>query len=151
MSVVHRFLEASPRDVFDVLSDGWLFPSWVVGASRIRDVEREWPQPGAKIHHSFGVWPLVIDDSTTLLEWDAPRRAVFLARGWPAGEARVGIDVSDRAGGCYVTMTEEAVSGPGSLLPDAVLDVPLTWRNHEALRRLAWLAEGRLRDTVQLT
>jgi hypothetical protein len=151
VTVVHRFIEASPRDVFDVLSDGWLFPSWVVGAARMRAVDRAWPQVGATIHHSFGVWPLVVDDTTTLLEWDAPRRAVFLARGWPAGEARVGIDVSDRAGGSYVTMTEDAVKGPGALLPDAVLDVPLAWRNREALRRLAWLAEGRVRDSVRPT
>jgi hypothetical protein len=125
-----RFFEASPHEVFDVLSDGWLFPSWVVGASRIRDVELTWPAVGARIHHSFGVWPLVLDDTTSVLEWHPPHRAVF------------------RAGGCLVVMEEEAVTGPGALVPDAVLDPALGIRNRETLRRLAWLAEGRLRDRV---
>ena len=43
--------------VFAVLSNGWLYPSWVVGASRIRAVEAAWPAEGAKIHHSFGIYP----------------------------------------------------------------------------------------------
>jgi len=45
-------------------------------------------------------------------------------------------------------MEEEAVTGPGALVPDAVLDPALGIRNRETLRRLAWLAEGRLRDRV---
>jgi hypothetical protein len=135
-----RFFEASPHEVFDVLSDGWLFPSWVVGASRIRDVEFTWPAVGARIHHSFGVWPLVLDDTTSVLEWHPPHRAVF--------RAQVALTVHDRAGGCLVVMEEEAVTGPGALVPDAVLDPALGVRNRETLRRLAWLAEGRLRDRV---
>ena len=145
MSTNIRFVEASPRDVFDVLSDGWLYPSWVVGASRIRDVGLDWPAVGARIHHSFGLWPAVVDDSTSILEWDPPRRAVLLARGWPFGEARVALEVRDRRGGCLVRMTEDAVSGPGALVPRPVMDLPMRLRNHEALRRLAWLAEGRQR------
>jgi len=145
MSTNTRFVEASPRDVFDVLSDGWLFPSWVVGASRIRDVELDWPGVGARIHHSFGLWPAVVDDSTSILEWDPPRRVVLLARGWPFGEARVTLEVRDHRGGCLVRMTEDAVSGPGALVPRPVMDLPMRLRNHEALRRLAWLAEGRQR------
>jgi hypothetical protein len=39
----------------------------VVGASRIREVEPDWPAKGSRIHHSFGVWPLVIDDDTEVL------------------------------------------------------------------------------------
>jgi hypothetical protein len=143
-----RFVEASPHDVFDVLSDGWLYPSWVVGASRIRDVELTWPAVGARIHHSFGVWPVVVDDTTSVLVWHPPHRAVLRARGWPLGEAQVTLTVHDRAGGCLVVMEEEAVTGPGALVPDAVLDPALGVRNRETLRRLAWLAEGRLRDRV---
>ena len=146
MSRDQLFVEASPAEVFDVLADGWLFASWVVGASRIRDVETTWPAVGARIHHSFGIWPFVIDDTTSVLEWHPSRRAVFRARGWPFGEARVAITVHDRAGGCLVVMEEEAVTGPGALVPDVLLDPPLGVRNREALRRLAWMAEGRMRD-----
>jgi hypothetical protein len=40
-------------------------------------------------------------------------------------------------------MTEEAVSGPGALIPSPVLDPLITWRNTESLRRLAFVVENR--------
>ena len=54
MSTNVRVLTCHPDAVFRVLADGWLFPAWVVGASRMRDVDEQWPVPGAKLHHSFG-------------------------------------------------------------------------------------------------
>jgi hypothetical protein len=144
--VRHRVVKASPDAVFAVLANGWLFPSWVVGASRVRRVEGGWPAVEARIHHSFGMWPLVIDDTTSVEEWDAPRHAAFLARGWPLGEARVLIDVQPHRRGCVVRMTEYAVKGPGTLVPDAVMSVFVKVRNGEALRRLGWLAEGGAAD-----
>ena len=33
-----RAMSCSPQAVFDVLADGWLYPGWVVGASRMRDI-----------------------------------------------------------------------------------------------------------------
>ena len=38
---------------------------------------------------------------------------------------------------------EEAVAGPGRLVPRALMDMMLHWRNDETLHRLAYLAEGR--------
>ncbi len=137
-----RVLACAPEDVFRVLANGWLYPAWVVGASRMRQVEGRWPQPGSKLHHSFGTWPILIDDSTSILEWDPPRRAVLQARGWPIGEARVSIEVRPRGGGCVVRIHEQAVSGPAALVPRIFADPPLHWRNSETLRRLAYLAEN---------
>jgi len=133
----------SPAEVFDVLADGWLYPSWVVGASRIRDVESSWPAVDAKIHHSFGIWPVLIDDSTSVLEWDPPRRAVLKARGWPMGSAKVVLEVVAGSDGCTITITEDAIEGPGTLVPKVVRDVLIHVRNIETLRRLTYLAEGR--------
>lgn len=142
MSRNARVLRCSPQDVFRVLEDGWLFPSWVVGASRMRDVAPEWPRPGAHLHHSFGSWPFLLNDSTEALEYDPPRRLVLVARGWPIGEARVTIDVQPHAEGAVVRIQEEAVKGPGALIPAPLLDIPLQLRNAETLHRLAYLAEG---------
>jgi hypothetical protein len=142
MATNARLINASPDAVFDVLRNGWLFPSWVVGASRIRDVDSTWPAVEAKLHHSFGVWPLVIDDTTSLLEWDPPRHVKFQARGWPIGEAEVTLDVKPRGDGCVVRMHEDAAKGPGRLVPKPLRDIGLLIRNREALQRLAWLAEG---------
>ena len=143
MSSNVRAMDCTPEDVFAVLADGWLFPTWVVGASRMRDVDAAWPAVGAKLQHSFGVWPAVINDETTVLEYDEPRRMVVQPAGWPVGEARVTVEVKPRGAGCVVRITEEAVRGPGSFIPQPILDVPLFIRNVETLRRLAYIAEGR--------
>ena len=143
MSTNVRFMRCKPEDVFVVLADAWLFPTWVVGASRMRDVDADWPQPGSQLHHSFGVWPVLIDDETTMLEWDPPRRAVFKPTGWPIGEAIVAIDVKPRGEGCVVRIQEGAIAGPPTLLPDFLLDLGLHPRNAETLQRLAFIAEAR--------
>jgi hypothetical protein len=143
MSSNTRRFPCRPEDVFAVLADGWLFPVWVVGASRLRDVDAGWPAVGSQLHHSFGVWPMVIDDATTVLEWDPPRRAVFQPKGWPLGEARVAIDVKARGDGCVVRIREHAVKGPGAMVPGPLLDIPLYIRNIETLRRLSYVAAGR--------
>ncbi|MGF6823386.1 hypothetical protein M2317_002299 [Microbacterium sp. ZKA21] len=137
-----RELRCTVDDVFAVLADGWIYPSWVVGASRMRDVEAGWPGPDARLHHSFGVWPLLIDDTTVCLVWDPPRRAVLRARGWPIGEAEVLIEARPRGAGCVVRIQEKAVRGPATLMPAALSTALLRWRNAETLHRLAYLAEG---------
>ncbi len=138
-----RILHCRPEDVFDVFSDGWLFTTWVVGASRMRGQDEGWPAVGTRLHHSFGIWPLVIDDVTTVLEWDAPHRMVIQPKGWPLGEARVELVVEEHRRGCKVTIVEDAVAGPGAWAPDLLVQ-PMIWiRNRETLRRLGWVAAGR--------
>ncbi len=147
MAINYRLMSCTPTEVFEVLADGWLYPSWVVGASRMREVDDAWPSPGSRLHHSVGVWPLLIDDTTSVLELDAPRHLLLKARGWPLGEAHVAIDVRERPAGCVVRITEDAVAGPMRFLPGPVLHSMVHARNVETLRRLAYLAEGAARET----
>lgn len=137
-----RTMDCRPDDVFRVLSNAWLYPAWVVGASRMRDVDATWPQPGAELHHSVGVWPFLLDDTTVVEEWSPPNRMVMRARGWPIGEARVTLRVRSYGGGTMVRIDEEPVSGPATLVPSLVTTPMLRWRNSETLHRLAYLAEG---------
>src|SRR5690606_38985043 len=95
-----------------------------------------------RLYHSVGVWPMLINDSTTCEVWDPPHRAVLTARGWPLGEARVTIEVKPHSEGALVRMREEAVSGPAALLRP-ITHLLLRWRNIETLHRLAYLAEAR--------
>lgn len=137
-----RLLHCTPEDVFRVLANGWLYPLWVVGASRMRDVAEEWPREGAELHHSFGSWPALVDDTTVMRVWDPTRHAVLEPHGGPIGIARVTIDVKPRGEACVVRLQEEPVTGPTTLLPDVVFDAITRWRNAETLHRLAYLAEG---------
>jgi hypothetical protein len=115
----------------------------VVGASRIRDVDDGWPAEGSKLHHSFGVWPLVIDDTSEVLEIQPDQRIVLEARGWPVGTARVEITVQPDGNGSLVSIAEDVSSGPAQLVPQPIRVAAMDVRNKETLRRLAYLAEGR--------
>jgi len=145
MSTTTRSVSATPEQVWKVLSDGWLYPLFVVGASRMRDVDESWPAVGARLHHSVGTWPLLIDDTTEVLEVEEGRRLLLKARGWPAGEAHVDISLRPDGDTTLVTMEEDATAGPGVLVPKPLRDAQLHWRNVEALRRLAFVVEGRTR------
>ena len=140
---VQRRLNCSPEQVFAVLRDGWTYPVWVVGASRMRSVDEGWPAPGTKLHHSFGAWPLLVNDSTEVLELDPGHRLVLEAGGWPIGNARVEITVEAAADGSLVSMAEDVSDGPTRLVPQPVRVAGIDVRNRETLRRLALLAEGR--------
>ena len=145
MSVNERVINANPQAVWDVLCDGWLYPMWVVGATRMRAVDDNWPAVGSKIHHSAGVWPAAVDDDTEVLAAEPLRRLELRAKGWPMGEAKVVIELVDEGDTTRVILTEDASAGPGKLVPDFVLQPMLKWRNTETLRRLSFVAEGRAR------
>jgi hypothetical protein len=109
----------------------------------MRDVDASWPAVGARLHHSVGSWPLMIDDTTEVLEVEEAKRILLLARGWPAGQAHVDISLQPSGDTTVVTITEDATAGPGLLVPKPLRDVQLHWRNVETLRRLAFVVEGR--------
>jgi polyketide cyclase/dehydrase/lipid transport protein len=142
MATNRRFMPVPPEAVWDVLAEAGSYGYWVVGSKVIRDVEPEWPEAGAKFHHTIGAGPLTISDHTVALETARPRLFVLRAKGRPAGTATVTLRMTPRpeAGGTDVEMTEN---------PDGVFSVlayePMTQlftiaRNAESLMRLEELA-----------
>lgn len=135
---------AAPRSrVWEVLADGWTYSQWVVGNSRMRAVDADWPAPGTRILHSIGLWPAVIDDETVVLSCIPQQELVLLAKLGPAGAARIALRLSDIDGGCRVEMAEVAVEGPMKFVPDRVQLTGFWPRNRESTWRLANLAEHR--------
>jgi uncharacterized protein YndB with AHSA1/START domain len=141
VATVEQRISAPVERVFDILADGWSYSSWVVGASHIRKVDSGWPQPGTRIHHSVGPWPLVVKDVTLVEELELPHRLVLRARLWPFGAATVRFDLASAgAGATTVVMDEELKEGPFSRLPARVQAALLVPRNRETLLRLSDLA-----------
>lgn len=132
-----------PAAVWAVLSDGWLYPLWVVGATHMRDVDDTWPAVGSRLHHSVGPWPLQLSDTTVVRDAEPGRMLALEARAWPAGTARVTITLEPTAQGCRVRMAEEAASGLGWFVPSVVQAPFVMTRNREALGRLADIARRR--------
>jgi Polyketide cyclase / dehydrase and lipid transport len=140
---VEDTVRATPDAVWRVLADGWLYPLWVVGASRIRQVDDTWPEPGAQLHHSVGLWPAVINDNTEVTDCVPETMLALRARAWPGGEAHVTVRLEAQGADTLVRLEEDIVSGPARLVPKPLRAPALAYRNRESLKRLAWLAERR--------
>lgn len=134
---------SAPEGVFEVLADGRRYADWVVGAKRVRAVDESWPAPGSRFHHEFGVGPLTIKDSSTMVSMDPPRQVVLEVRAFPAGKARVTITITPRdGGGSEVLMEEVPTGGPAKTIDSWPLRRLTMLRNIESLKRLRRLADG---------
>lgn len=145
MTAVSRTAVEAPADqVWAVLADGWSYAAWVVGASRVRDVDRAWPQAGSCVHHSIGAWPVLIHDRTKVIESRPSSLLELDVAVWFVGRGVVRFEVEPLTGAtCRVTMREHMVAGLLDVPPEAAVDPLLARRNDETLRRLAAIARGR--------
>ncbi len=141
---VKRDTTATRKQVWDVIADGWTYSQWVVGNSRMRAVDRSWPAPGSKIHHTIGIWPAVINDETVVESCTPEEELVLHARGRPFGGARITLRLHDIDDGCRIEMAETPIGGPLNLLPRRLALLAAFPRNRECTYRLAALAERRV-------
>ena len=144
---VKRETRASREQVWAVIADGWTYSQWVVGNSRMRAVDPNWPQTGSTISHSVGVWPLLIDDVTVVEDCQPMEQLVLQAKGRPFGKARITLrlfDIDD--GGCRIEMAEVPVGAPMGWVPNRLALAAAVPRNRECTRRLAAIAERRSSD-----
>jgi uncharacterized protein YndB with AHSA1/START domain len=134
-------IDASPERVFDVLDDARTYEFWVVGCKEIRSVDPEWPAVDAAFHHTVGMGPISVSDSTSILERERPSHLKLRARARPTGIAHVDFALSPSGSGTNIVITEVPVEGPPAKLHNPLQDKLIHHRNVETLRRLKWLAE----------
>jgi uncharacterized protein YndB with AHSA1/START domain len=137
--------DVSPERVFEILTKAEAYSDWVVGAKQVRAVDDGWPAPGTAFHHSVGVGPAKLDDATTVVELDPPRRLVLRGRARPLGTMAIVLDVRRADDRTEITISEQPAAGPPSWLrgPYAwAMDVLIHLRNIESLRRLRRVAEA---------
>jgi hypothetical protein len=87
--------------------------------------------------------PLLLDDTTEVLEIEPGQRWFLEAGGWPVRKARVEITVDADAGGSLVSIAEDVTDGPAQLVPQPLRVAGTDVLNRKTLRRLAYLAERR--------
>jgi uncharacterized protein YndB with AHSA1/START domain len=142
-TVVSLEMDATPEEIFAVLSDGYVYDEWVVGSKRIRAVDPDFPAPGSQFHHTIGAGPVDIKDSSKVLEADPPKRLVLSVRFRPAGTATVELTLEPRDNGkTRVVMKETPESGAVRALA-LVTSLMLLVRNELSLWRLRRLVVSR--------
>lgn len=133
---------ARPRhDVFRTIADPGTYPGWLVGAQRIRHVDRSFPAPSTRFDHSVGLAPAAtVDDSSEVLQADPPSRLDLLVHVGPVdGEVTFLLDES--SDGTRVILRERPLGPAAALTP---LARPLLYvRNRWSLRRLRRRLEAR--------
>lgn len=142
--MVSRRVHATVDQVWAVLADGRRYATWVVGATRVGPVDREWPMVGSRVRHRAGPWPVAVDGHAVVLACEPGRQLLLRTHAWPAGGTRLRIMVTASGShGSIVRIAEDGADGVTGLMPRRIRD-PLVGSGHrETLRRLALIAEGR--------
>ena len=144
MATNRRVIDASRESVWQVLSDGRTYSSWVVGTSAIRDVDAGFPAAGTSLHYRIGRGPLCHDGHTEVKAATEEKHLELEAHAWPFGTARIDLQLDDHDDGrCVVTMVEHPAQGTAAMLHNPVGDAIIKLRNVESLRRLEKLARAR--------
>jgi uncharacterized protein YndB with AHSA1/START domain len=141
-------IDAPPDIVYDVLTDAEAYSQWVVGAKRVRATDRQWPRRGGRFHHTVGVGPAKIRDSSRIVAKRGRRHLELDVRFRPIGTAHVELDLQPLSRGrrTRVVMRERPTSGPVRWFFGRPLDLAFWGRNAWSLRRLRRVAEDRAED-----
>lgn len=143
------WVDAPLEIVWELLSDPFAYPDWVVGAQRARSADPSWPEPGSRLHHRVGIGPLSTRDRTCVVEAEPPDRIVLDAAARPFGRARVEITLRSEGDGTRVHMLEDPSGLAAVLRFNPLVQLLVKARNVEALRRFRDLAERRHRAVLR--
>jgi hypothetical protein len=141
MTTTTRDFECSASDLYTVLVEPETYPSWLVGAKKIRTVDPTWPAIGSEFHHVVGFGPLAIPDRTTSVGYELDRVLELIVRVRPVLEARVRFEVEPVGTGSRLTMTETPI-GPFAFLAP-VAEPLIKARNDRSLERLSGVVDER--------
>lgn len=132
----------APRDeVFNMLADPRTYPDWLVGAQRIRDVDDEFPEAGAKFEHSVGPSEgTTVDDDTEVIESQGHRHLVMEVHVGPL-KGEVEFDLKKRGDATEVIMRERPTGA--ALLITPLIRPLLALRNQRSMRQFAQMVQER--------
>ena len=145
MAVRNVLIPYEPDAVWSVLADGSSYAEWVVGTKEIHSVDQNWPQVGSSLRFTAGLGRLSITDCTTSRLCVAGSRLELEARALPYGSVRISIEILPWGDESVVIIDEHPLRGPSPLLENPLVELGLTIRNRQMLRKLARAVESRQR------
>ena len=144
MREVTTVLPVSREEAFRVLEDPRSFERLVGGARKIRRFDTCWPDDGTVIHHTVGIPPFLIRDTTKVTGIVRPELLRLEARAWPIGAFTVEFEFADDPSGCLMKVREKPTSGfvarPGL---KTVVGAGVILRNLDLCRRYRSLIKSR--------
>lgn len=141
-----RTIPAHPETVFEFLIDPDTYPRWLIGAEEVRAVDRGWPNPGSRFHHTVGIGPFRYPDASRVVAIEAPNRLVLSVRASPLVRAIVTFELRGDEHATVLCLQEEPETRVIGDLVRPVMD-PLTHvRNHRSLANFARVVAERSPD-----
>jgi hypothetical protein len=138
-------VDATPKEVFDILLDPYAYPKWVVGTRGVRRADPDWPEIGSSFHHSV---MLAGRDRSEMLYRDENKRLVLKVFARPLAVGIVDIQLVPTSRGTRVTIDETPAPETKLRLLHLVLDPIIYLRNAEGMRRFRRVVEGRTAPPV---
>jgi len=138
---VRQTIDAARDDVFNTIADPRTYPDWLVGAQRIRHVDKAFPEPGSRFDHSVGpTEEVTVDDDTKAIAVQGHRRLVLEVHAGPL-QGEVEFKLKKRGDDATeICLRERAIGSPAVVLTPLMRPV-LAARNHASLRKLKELLE----------
>jgi uncharacterized protein YndB with AHSA1/START domain len=151
-----RTIPVHPETVFELLIDPSSYPEWLIGAESIDTVDRDWPHPGSRFHHTVGIGRIRFHDYSEVLEIDAPNRLKLSVHATPLVRGVVSFELHGDDAGTVLCLEEEPERRRIGNLLRPVLDPMTHLRNHRSLLHFAELvrresAEGAQRSAKRRT
>lgn len=130
--------------VFALLEDPRSLAYFVVGSRNIRRFDPRWPELHTEVHHSVGVGPLAIRDTSEVVAVRSPSLLVLDARIRPLGALSVAFSISGDESGSTLTIDERPERGIVSWpVVRTVMEAFLLVRNKWMGRRIQRLVAQR--------
>jgi uncharacterized protein YndB with AHSA1/START domain len=150
MAYTSRTLLAPREAVWDTLIDPGTYPDWLIGASKIRNVDRSWPGVGSRFQHRVGIGWLSIPDHSEVVAIGPGRLLRLEVKARPLVSAVVTfVLVSDGTGTAVAIEEEPKLRTIGNIVRP-VMDPTIHIRNHRSLRRLDRVVQERLAQSNAL-
>lgn len=143
MAINEIHIDAPPERVFAVLADWRAYGEWVVGSDHMRGVDPGFPAAGTRLHHQVTLGPVKLNDHTTVVEVERPRKLTLRAKARPLGTAIVDLELRPEDGGTRVHMREDPGDTATAFVFNPLMHLLVRGRNREALGRLKRLVEAR--------